>query len=373
MIASDPARPREPGTSTPSQEPDAASDPGAAHQSESVGQIAERAAQTPATRPHAIPASRSVNVSGLLIVDKPTGVTSHDVIDVVRRRFREKGAGHLGTLDPAASGLLAVALGAATRCVTVWQGGEKTYEATLRLGVTTKTQDTTGEVIHERPVLVNEDQLREVSRQFEGDLMQVPPMVSALRVGGERLYRLARRGITVEREPRAVHIVSWEWLEFNLPLATFRVRCSGGTYVRTLAHDLGERLGTGAALHALRRVKSAPFDLSRSVTVRELYELDPEVAWSRAGIPLDRALESLPALVLDDSGVRAIGHGGVIELDAGQARALPLDGSPRSIVFRDPLGHALALGDVRADGATWRARPHVVFPWAVREGHAEER
>ncbi len=359
MIASDPARPREPGAA-----------PSAA---ESAAESGSGAAPASAVRAHAIPASRAIHVSGLLIVDKPTGVTSHDVIDVVRRRFREKGAGHLGTLDPAASGLLAVALGAATRCVTVWQGGEKTYEATLRLGVTTKSQDTTGEVVQERPVRVSVDQLRAASRLFDGDLMQVPPMVSALRVGGERLYRLARRGITVEREPRPVHVAAWEWLGFDLPLAMFRVRCSGGTYVRTLAHDLGERLGTGAALHALRRVKSDPFDLSRSVTVRELYELDPEVAWARAGITLDSALESLPALVLDDPGVRAIGHGGVIELDAEYARALPLDGGPRSLVFRDQAGHALALGDVRADGATCRARPHVVFPWAVREGRAEER
>ncbi len=358
MIASDPARPRDPDAAPVS--------PGATN-SDIVSHPPNPA------RSNSIPASRSLEVSGILIVDKPTGVTSHDVIDVVRRRFREKGAGHLGTLDPAASGLLAVALGAATRCIPVWQGGEKTYEATLKLGVTTSTQDTTGEVIAERLVAVSEAQLHAASSHFEGDLMQVPPMVSALKVGGERLYRLARRGITVEREPRPVHVAAWEWLGFDLPLATFRVRCSGGTYVRTLAHDLGERLGTGAALHALRRMRSAPFDLTRSVTVRELYELDPEVAWAQAGIPLDRALETLPALVLDDAGVRAIGHGSVIELDASSGHSLPVDGGPRSIVFRDAAGHALALGDVRADGATLRARPHVVFPWAVREGRAGER
>ena len=360
MIASDPARPRNPGAATPQES-------GGAFESEDTTRGLKPA------RPAVVPVSRALGVAGVLIVDKPTGVTSHDVIDVVRRRFREKGAGHLGTLDPAASGLLAVALGAATRCVPVWQGGEKSYVATLKLGVTTTTQDTTGEVIEERPVAVGEVQLREASRHFEGDLMQVPPMVSALKVGGERLYRLARRGITVDREPRPVHVAAWEWLGFDLPLATFHVRCSGGTYVRTLAHDLGERVGTGAALSALRRVRSAPFDLSRSVTVRELYELDPEVAWSKAGIPLDRALETLPALVLDAAGVRAIGHGSAIQLEASSHHLLPIDGGPRSIVFRDAAGHALALGDVRADGAVLHARPHVVFPWAVREGRAGER
>lgn len=358
MIASDVTHSREPGsTSEPRTGP--RSEPGTPDE--------------PITPSRPITASRAIGASGVLIVDKPTGVTSHDVIDVVRRRFREKSAGHLGTLDPAASGLLAVVLGAATRCVTVWQGGEKTYEATVRLGVVTTTEDTTGEVIEVRPVLVSEDQVREASLGLVGDLMQVPPMVSALRVGGERLYRLARRGITVERAPRPVRVTAWDWLGFELPLATFRVRCSGGTYVRTLAHDLGERLGTGGALHSLRRLRSDPFDLLRSVTVRELYELDPEIAWARAGIPLDQALGTLPALTLDEAEVRELGHGGIIDLDAERACALPLGGGPRSIVFRGHGGQALALGDVHADRGTLRARPHVVFPWAVREGRAEER
>ena len=312
---------------------------------------------------------RSGVPAGVLIVDKSSGVTSHDVIDVVRRRFHERSAGHLGTLDPMASGLLAVALGAATRCAPVWQRGDKTYLGTLRLGIETRTQDLSGEVVAERPVEVTEADVRAAAVPLVGDLLQVPPMVSAVRVGGERLYRLARRGVMVEREPRAVRVLSWEWLAFDLPLATFRVRCSGGTYVRTLAHDLGASLGCGAALASLRRLASEPFDLARCVTIRDLHELPPESAWARAGIPLDEALRTLPALLLEAPEVRAVGYGTAIPLDPARAAALPLGAGPRSVVFRDAAGRALALGEASAAGAAGAcARPHVVFPWAVREG-----
>jgi tRNA pseudouridine55 synthase len=312
-------------------------------------------------------------VTGVLIVDKPIGVTSHDVVDVVRRRFREKAAGHLGTLDPGATGLLAVALGAATRCVPVWQGGEKTYEAVVRLGVATTTQDMSGEVVGEWPVTVTEADVRAAALELVGDIMQVPPMVSAVRVGGERLYRLARRGITVDRAARAVRVVTWEWLGFDLPLVTFRVRCSGGTYVRTLANDLGVRLGCGAALAALRRLASKPFDLARSVSLRDLNEQSREEAWARAGIPLDDALLVLPSLVLDAAESRTIGFGRPVQLDAARAAALPLGKGPRSVAFRDVRGHALALGEARPESGTElaSARPNVVFPWAVCEGSPE--
>ncbi len=308
---------------------------------------------------------------GLLIVDKPGGMTSHDVIDIVRRRFRERAAGHLGTLDPAATGLLAVALGPATRCASVWQGGEKTYDAVLRFGIATTTQDMTGEVTGTWPVAIDAAAIRAATSAFTGDVMQVPPMVSAVRVGGERLYRLARRGITVDRDPRPVHVASWDWLAFDLPLARFRVRCSGGTYVRTLAHDLGAALGCGAALESLRRSRSEPFDLARAVTTRELQTLDPEDCWERAGIPLDRALGVLPALALDAAETLTLGCGGAIPLTAARAAALPLGAGPRSIVFRDLGGAALGLGEVAADGGAGTARPQVVFPWVVRDGRPE--
>ncbi len=317
---------------------------------------------------------------GVLVVDKSAGITSHDVVDVVRRRFREKAAGHLGTLDPGASGLLALALGAATRCVPVWQGGEKTYEGTVRLGVVTSTQDLAGEVVEERPVAVTEAEVREASVALTGDLLQVPPMVSAIRVRGERLYRLARRGITVDRAPRPVHVASWEWTWFALPEATFRVRCSSGTYVRTLAHDLGARLGCGGALKSLRRLRSEPFDLSRATTLRDLYERTPDEVWALAGIPLDQALNVLPGVVFGAADAEGLGFGRAIPLDRAALEGVPRAAGPRSVVFRDALGHALALGEVVVhdaghppgtdafEGEMMFARPHVIFPWAVRQG-----
>jgi tRNA pseudouridine55 synthase len=306
---------------------------------------------------------------GLLAVDKPVGVTSHDVVALVRRRLAAPGAGHLGTLDPGASGLLLVAVGAATRCIAVWQGGAKTYEAALRLGVVTATQDLHGEVLERRPVEVDEAAVRAAAEGLVGDILQVPPMVSALKVGGQRLHRLARRGITVERAARPVRVLSWEWLGFALPEARFRVRVSGGTYVRTLAHDLGQRLGSGAALSALRRLASEPFELERAVTARDLATLDPDVVWARAGIPLDAALARvLPAVTLDAAAGEAVGHGRRPLVDPDDA---PLGAGPRSVVLRDAGGAALALGGLEAEpGAPGRARacPHVVFPWAHRAG-----
>ena len=322
---------------------------------------------------------------GLLVVDKPVGVTSHDVVDLVRRRLRIKSAGHLGTLDPGASGLLVVAIGAATRCALVWQGGEKTYEGTVRFGVVTTTQDLMGEVIEQHPVDLDPAAVREATRALVGAIDQVPPMVSALRIGGERLYRLARRGVSVDRPPRRVHVTSWEWLEFSLPEASFRVRCSAGTYVRTLAHDLGARLGTGGALRSLRRLRSEPFGLERSVTSRELDLLTPGEVWSRAGIALEEALSCLPSAELDPTAAVAIGHGRVAAVRSEDVRpGVPAEGAdleapralpsgPRSVVFLGPGRSVLALGELTTDPAVpggLLARPHLVFPWAVKEGRS---
>ena len=313
--------------------------------------------------------------SGLLAVDKPAGPTSHDVVERVRRRLGAKGAGHLGTLDPGASGLLLLALGAATRCVPVWQGGEKTYEATLRFGLVTSSQDLQGEVLERHAVELDEARVRAASRAFVGELEQVPPMVSALKVGGERLYRLARRGEVVERAARAVQVTEWTWIDIDLPLGRFRVRCSGGTYMRTLAHDLGQRLGCGAALEALRRLRSEPWGLERSVSLDDLDRLPAGEVLAAAGIPLDQALNVLPALTLDAATAALVGHGRrpALEPHAIEAAGVTPGAGPRSVVARDPDGRALALGEVVADPAEpgqVRFCPHVVFPWAVAPGGA---
>jgi len=203
-----------------------------------------------------------------------------------------------------------------------------------------------------------------------GETEQVPPMVSALKVQGERLHQLARRGVSVERAPRRIRVRSWEWLEFALPEAAFRVRCSGGTYVRTLVHDLGLALGCGATLAGLRRTRSDPFGLERSVTLDDLDRLTVAEVLERGAFPLDQALEILPSVVLDEAGEDEVGRGGRPLVETGDA---PVDGGPRSVVLRDRRGRSLALGDLHSSGEAGRARacPQVVFPWAVRSGPRE--
>lgn len=304
--------------------------------------------------------------TGLLPVDKPTGVTSHDVVDRVRRRLRVRAVGHLGTLDPGASGLLVLALGVATRCANVWQGGTKLYEGVARFGIVTDSQDTQGTVLEKREVRITESGVRAAALALTGDLAQVPPMVSALKHQGRRLYQLARRGETVERAPRPVRVDGWEWLGFALPEATFRVRCSGGTYVRTLVHDLGAALGCGAALAGLRRLESAPFTIAQACPWRELDAPDPAALLARHGIELSDALRTLPEVRLDAAGADALGHGRAVAVEPGAA---PVGAGERSVVIRDAAGRPLALGGLEpADGDGVLARPHVVFPWAVREG-----
>lgn len=302
---------------------------------------------------------------GLLPVDKPVGVTSHDVVARVRRLLSIRTAGHLGTLDPGASGLLVVALGAATRCSTVWQGGEKTYEAVLQLGIVTDSQDLQGAVLATAPVEVDEAAVRAAALGLVGETEQVPPMVSALKHKGERLYAIARRGETVDRPARRITVHEWRWLEFDLPRARFVVRCSGGTYIRTLAHDLGERLGCGAALASLRRLGSAPFELGRACAWDDLAALEPAESLSRHGIGLDEALCVLPAVTLDAAGAESLGRGQCVRVRPGSA---PIAAGERSVVLRDEAGRALALGELRSQPEGVAAFPQVVFPWAVREG-----
>lgn len=324
--------------------------------------------------------------AGLLVLDKPAGMTSHDVVDRVRRRLKVKSAGHLGTLDPGATGLLLVATGAATRCALAWQGADKTYEATVRFGLVTATQDVHGETLSTSDARPTRDAVIEAARAFAGAIEQVPPMVSALHRGGERLHALARRGVEVERAPRPVTIHAWEWLGFErqdgaaadaaadpIERAHLRVTCSAGTYVRTLAHDLGERLGMGATLERLRRVRSEPFGIERAVPLAELDHLTPEGVWVKAGIDLEQALSPLPTVTLDDAEADEIGFGGRPAIDAARATGVPLSAGPWSVVIRRAAGRVIALGELReaGDAAGDHTRlvcAHVVLPWAVRQG-----
>ncbi len=312
-------------------------------------------------------AAAEAPLSGLLPLDKPQGVTSHDAVERARRRLGVRAVGHLGTLDPAATGLLVIAIGAATRCAAVWQGGRKTYAGTVRFGVVTDTQDLAGRVLERserRPAAAD---VRAALERLTGDVAQVPPMYSALKRGGERLHRLARRGETLAREPRPVHVHAWRVLELTPDELGFEVDCSGGTYVRTLAHDLGRLLGCGAALAALRRLRSEPFSLEQACPWAALEPGGDEDVFARWGVPLDRALETLPAVTLSAAAAEAVGRGQQPVVPPGGA---PVGAGARSVVFRSAEGRALALGELRREPDGVRARPSVVFPWAVREGPA---
>jgi tRNA pseudouridine55 synthase len=202
---------------------------------------------------------------GVLLIDKPAGMTSHDVVDCVRRHFGFKKVGHCGTLDPAATGLLILVLERATKLQDRLMSDDKAYEGTMILGVSTDSQDADGAIIAEKPVppLTAED-IEEVLAKFRGDIQQIPPMVSAVKHQGTPLYKLARKGQTVEREPRLIHIYDLRVLSLELPRITFRVACTKGTYVRTICSDVGDLLGCGAHLHELRRTRSGKFDVTEA-------------------------------------------------------------------------------------------------------------
>jgi tRNA pseudouridine55 synthase len=211
---------------------------------------------------------------GVLLVDKPARLTSHDVVDRIRRHFGFRKVGHCGTLDPAATGLLLIVLERATKLQANLMSADKTYEGTMLLGIATDSQDSDGEVIAEKPVPpLTGDDLENVFAKFRGDLQQVPPMVSAIKHKGQPLYKLARKGKTVEREPRFVHIYDLRQLKLDSPRVEFRVTCTKGTYVRTLCHDIGETLGCGAHLANLRRMRSGEFDVKDAHTLEELLKL----------------------------------------------------------------------------------------------------
>jgi tRNA pseudouridine55 synthase len=202
-------------------------------------------------------------LDGAILVDKPAGPTSHDVVDAIRRKFGIKKVGHCGTLDPNATGLLIIVLGRGTKLSERLMGDDKVYEGTIKFGEATDSYDCDGEITSSLPVPpLALDQLNEEAAKFIGDQMQVPPMVSAIKKNGVPLYKLARKGIEVEREPRLVHIYSFRFTSYTEPLGQFRVACTKGTYIRSLAHDLGQKLGCGAHLTALRRRASGKFDVA---------------------------------------------------------------------------------------------------------------
>ena len=227
---------------------------------------------------------------GLLLVDKPSGPTSHDIVAQIRRRFRIPKVGHGGTLDPMATGLLVILLGKGTKISERVMGHDKTYEGTLRLGLETDSQDADGQVVAEKDAsAVTAAQVEEQLKARLGDQLQLPPMVSAIKIKGVPLYKLARKGETVERQPKLIHVYRFELLDFTPPDARFVVECTKGTYVRTLAHDIGQSLGVGAHLVQLRRTRIGQLDVARAATLDELLasaSLDGKVIPLAAALPL---------------------------------------------------------------------------------------
>jgi tRNA pseudouridine55 synthase len=224
-------------------------------------------------------------LDGALLVDKPAGCTSHDVVDRIRRRFGIKKVGHCGTLDPNATGLLIIVLGRGTKLSEKLMSDDKVYEGDIKFGVTTDSYDADGEVTATAPVPpLTLEQLNEAAASFIGDLQQIPPMVSAKKQGGVALYKLARKGIEVVREPRLVHIYNYRFTAYAEPLAKFRVACTKGTYVRSLAHELGQKLGCGAHLATLRRVTSGKWDVADALTLDAVLAL-PSGELERRVIP----------------------------------------------------------------------------------------
>ena len=215
-------------------------------------------------------------VSGILVVDKGTGMTSHDVVSLVRRRFGVKKAGHAGTLDPGATGVLVILIGTATRLSQKLSGEDKSYRAVMRLGERTDSGDSEGKTIAEKEVSVDGERVRQVVESFRGEIEQVPPMFSAKKIKGKKLYHLARKGIAVERPPVKVTVKDIAVEEVAIPEVTFYVRCGKGTYIRQLADDMGEKLGFGAHLTALRRLSSGKFHIRDAVSVSELSTMSRE-------------------------------------------------------------------------------------------------
>src|SRR5580698_8608564 len=213
-------------------------------------------------------------LDGAILVDKPSGPTSHDVVDAIRRKFGIKKVGHCGTLDPNATGLLIIVLGRGTKLSEKLMGDDKVYEGTIKFGVTTNSYDTDGEILETKPVpSLTLEQLNELAAQFIGGICIWSPMVSAIKKDGVPLYKLARKGIEVEREPRLVHIYNFRFTEYAEPLGKFRVACTKGTYVRSLANDLGQKLGCGAHLTTLRRSASGKFDVADAITLDAVLQL----------------------------------------------------------------------------------------------------
>jgi len=296
-------------------------------------------------------------LNGIIIIDKEPGYTSADVVAKMRGICRQKKVGHTGTLDPAATGVLPICLGSGTKLCSLLTDKDKEYVAELLLGVETDTQDTTGQVLAERPVEVSEEAVRAVCKSFVGDYSQVPPMYSAIRVNGRRLYELAREGREIERPARPVVIRELEIMELRMPVVKMRVVCSKGTYIRTLCADIGEKLGCGGAMKSLRRTRAGGFCLEQAVTLGKLQELKDTGRLSEAVYPVESCFQSCPVLHVNADAIRLLENGNALFPDQTGERKVY---APREWVrFHRPDGSF--AGIYAYDASEKRYRPVKMF------------
>lgn len=297
------------------------------------------------------------NISGIVLLDKPLGITSNRALQIVKRLFNAAKAGHTGSLDPLATGLLPLCLGEATKVSGFLLDADKVYLATLKLGVKTFSADAEGDVIETRPVEnYSKKQINAAIEPFLGDIEQVPPMHSALKVDGQPLYKLAHQGIVIERKSRPVHIYDIQLLRYEGDEIDIEVHCSKGTYIRTLAEDIGEKLGCGAHLSALRRTESGPFHLEESITLEELEELTEHAATEGYEavdsilMPAEEALHDWDDVELSEDAAFYICRG-----QAVQVPNAPIEGLVR--LFSEKEGF-LGIGEIMDDG---RVKPNRLF------------
>lgn len=270
-------------------------------------------------------------VSGVLVIDKPVGMTSHDVVQVIRRGTGIRRAGHTGTLDPRASGVLVVLIGPAVRLSEYVSASDKRYQATIQLGSSTDTYDSEGTITGNSTSVdgITEEQFLEILESFEGDIQQVPPPYSAVKVKGKKAYEMARKGEEVELEARDIKVYALDLLEWAPPEVVIDVYCSSGTYVRSLANDLGKELGVGAHLIGLRRTRSGRFTLRDAVPLRRLKEAFQAGDWYKYLIPAADALGDWPSVELDPDQVELVRHGHRIDAESdseGWARGISMQG-----------------------------------------------
>lgn len=295
----------------------------------------------------------------IISVHKPKDISSHEAVSRVKRILQVKKAGHSGTLDPMATGVLIICTDRATRLADYFSSLHKEYRVVMKLGEATDTQDAYGRIVaRENPHHLQSDRIRETVYSFKGSVLQQPPMYSALKHRGKPLYKLARKGIEIERKPREVHIYQIELLEIKIPFVVFRVGCSRGTYMRTLCDDIGKKLGVGAHLYELERTAVGHFRSSESVTIEELKSVHIDQPSGKGIYTRDMALSWMPEVTIDMSLVKNVHNGAPIEIDRLGGISDEMK-SARGIRIKSPDDQLLAVGSYQAERN--RLKMDVVF------------